>query len=238
MFSIFADGAHPEAMDTPHDVALAMEEGTYLMRCQWKAKNGNNYREDESLGSNYARLFQFIKSATSINACTTRTTFGPRFSYFSISPSGYSWQNIPRILEDEIQNSLKVRRPTCVALGVDETYVALYDDGYITPELYERYPRIEEMLKNRAGKGGIAYIALSPFVAGEYYGVYGDGSTAWWLPTSWTKDVTTASQGIKPIQTTRSPSSSEEHETNWKEIIEVGNKVVELANGVTTLFSN
>ncbi|KAF7373828.1 hypothetical protein MSAN_00594600 [Mycena sanguinolenta] len=237
MLRTFADNTHPHAMDSPLDVALAMEEGTYLMR--WKATNGTNYRDDETLvGSNYARLSEFIRSVTSDGACTTRTTFGPRFSYFSICPTGCSWQNIPRILEDEIQNSMKVRQPICVALGVDESYVALFDDGSITLELYDRYPGVETMINNRGHKGGIAYIALSPFVAGEYYGVYGDGTTAWWLPTSWTKDVTMASQGIQPVpQKTRAQSSSAKHGTNWAEVLELGVKLSELANNLTEIVN-
>ncbi|KAF7373834.1 hypothetical protein MSAN_00595200 [Mycena sanguinolenta] len=224
-------------MGYPLDVAFAMEKGTYLMR--WKASTGGNYRLDETLSSNYAHLSQFIRNVTG-----TRTTFGPRFSYFSICPTGCSWQNIPRELEDEIQNFMNVRRPTCVALGVEEDYVALFDDGSITISsgLYARYPEVETMINNRGSKGGIAYIALSPFVARRYYGIYGDGSTAFWLPTAWHKDV---QEFLKPVaqqkpapSTSANPSTPAKHKSNWGEYVELGLKLSELTNNLIQIVNS
>ncbi|KAJ7800711.1 hypothetical protein B0H14DRAFT_2898479 [Mycena olivaceomarginata] len=43
------------------------------------------------------------------------------------------------------------------------------------------------------------YIALNPFVAGEFYAVYGDGSASWNFPTAWSADVTAVSRHIKAM---------------------------------------
>jgi hypothetical protein len=66
---------------------------------------------------------------------------------------------------------------------------------------------------------------LNPFVAGEYYAVYGDNSTTWNLPTAWNEDVTGVSQifvseaaepeqttagGTEPAQTTAADSASKQ----------------------------
>jgi hypothetical protein len=48
----------------------------------------------------------------------------------------------------------------------------------------------------------LQYVALNPFIAGEYYAVYGDGSVSWNFPTAWSEDVSTISRGITPVANT------------------------------------
>jgi hypothetical protein len=50
---------------------------------------------------------------------------------------------------------------------------------------------------------------LNPFLAGEYYAVYGDGSTSWSLPTAWSPDVTAVSQML--AQETAAPPAYVTH---------------------------
>ncbi|KAJ7759793.1 hypothetical protein DFH07DRAFT_1023393 [Mycena maculata] len=193
-------GKHPQALDTPYDVALPMEPGTFAL-C-WKTIGGEDWYEDGCLGPNYARLARFIKGVATTGAHTTRTAFGPGASYFSVSPSGYSWQNIPSGLEEDIHNCMKIRRPTSVALGVQGSYVVLYNDGTVTFDLRGHYPMLEAMIRNvqeASRRRGVMYVALNPFIPGEFYAVYGDGSASWNFPTAWTADVTIVSREIKPI---------------------------------------
>ncbi|KAJ7440558.1 hypothetical protein B0H11DRAFT_539557 [Mycena galericulata] len=189
---------HPQAVDTPHDVAFPMEPGLYAL-C-WKTIGGEDWYEEGYLGPQYARLARFIKNVATKGGYTMHITFGPGASFFSMSPSGYSWQNIPLAL-DVIHNFMKIRRPTSVALGVQGTYVALYNDGTVTFDLRGQYPLVEAMIRNTqeaARRRGVMYVALNPFVAGEYYAVYGDASASWNFPVAWTQDVTTVSQKIRP----------------------------------------
>ncbi|KAJ7614933.1 hypothetical protein FB45DRAFT_873801 [Roridomyces roridus] len=194
---LLSDPTHPQAVDTPYDLGFAMEPGLYAL-C-WKSKRGQYWWEDSCLGPSYSRLARFIKNAASRGVHTTHTVFGPSCSFFSISPSGYSWQNIPAALEEDIHHSVKVRRPTTVALGVGGAYVVLYHDGTVAFDLRGQYPLVEAMIKDvdaAARKRGVMYLALNPFMAGEYYAVYGDGSATWNFPTAWSADVTTVSRQI------------------------------------------
>ncbi|KAJ7641899.1 hypothetical protein FB45DRAFT_901298, partial [Roridomyces roridus] len=189
-------------LEIPHDVAFPMEAGLYAS-C-WRTTSGHNWSEDGCLGPHYVRLARFIKSVTTSGGHTTRTVFGPGASYFSMSGSGYSWQNIPFALEEGIHNSMKIRKPTSVALGIQGSYVVLFNDGTVTFDLRGFYPLVEGMIRNTqeaARRRGIMYIALNPFVAGEYYAVFGDGSASWNFPTVWGANVTAVSQKIRPVET-------------------------------------
>ncbi|KAJ7459339.1 hypothetical protein FB451DRAFT_1182361 [Mycena latifolia] len=199
LLRLLEDRNHRQAVDTPYDVAFPMEPDTYAI-C-WKTTGGEDWYEDGCLGPNYARLAAFIRSVATKGGHTSRTVFGPGASYFSSSPSGYSWQNLPPALEDEIHDCMKVRRPTTVALGVQRSYIVLYNDGTVTFNLQGQYPLVDALIRNTAEtsrRRGVTYIALNPFVAGEYYAVYGDGSAAWNFPTAWSEDVTSISQKIRP----------------------------------------
>ncbi|KAJ7874627.1 hypothetical protein B0H13DRAFT_2348467 [Mycena leptocephala] len=55
---------------------------------------------------------------------------------------------------------------------------------------------------NAQERSGVMYVALNPFIAGEYYAVYGDGSVSWNFLTAWTEDVSTISWGITPVAST------------------------------------
>ncbi|KAJ7459277.1 hypothetical protein FB451DRAFT_1563683 [Mycena latifolia] len=200
LLRVVEDRQHQLAMNAPYDIAFPMEPDSYF-GC-WQTTRGTLWYEDEHLGPNYARLLAFIRNVAEKGGLTARTVFGPGASYFSTSPRGFSWQNLPPELEDEIQNSLQCRRPTTVALGVEKSYVALYDDGSISLELRGQYPLVEALLYDtaeRSRRRNIIYIALNPFVAGEYYAVYGDGSARWNLPPAWEADVSSISHEIIEI---------------------------------------
>ncbi|KAJ7026823.1 hypothetical protein C8F04DRAFT_1124359 [Mycena alexandri] len=177
-----------------------MEPGAYAV-C-WKTTRGEDWYEDGCMGPAYARLARFIKSVATKGGYTTRTVFGPGASFFSTSPSGYCWQNLPMALEDDIHSCMKTRRPISVALGVQGSYVVLYNDGTVTFDLRGQYPLVENMIRNTqeaARRRGVMYVALNPFVAGEFYAVYGDASASWNFPTAWSADVTAISREIKPM---------------------------------------
>ncbi|KAJ7349689.1 hypothetical protein DFH08DRAFT_124220 [Mycena albidolilacea] len=198
---LIEDSAHPQALDIPYDVSFPMEPGAYAL-C-WKTKMGEDWYEDGCLGPSYIRLARFIKNvATKPGAHTTLTVFGANASFFSMSPAGCCWQNLPPALEDDIHACMKIRRPTTVALGVQGSYVVLYNDGTIVFDLRGQYRMVETMIRNTqeaARRRGVMYIALNPFVAGEFYAVYGDGSASWNFPTAWSADVTAVSRHIKAM---------------------------------------
>ncbi|KAJ6511231.1 hypothetical protein DFH09DRAFT_1288589 [Mycena vulgaris] len=191
---------HPQAMDTPYDVAFPLEPGMYAM-C-WKTTSGEDWYEDGCMGPQYSRLALFIKNVATTGGRTSRTVFGPAASYFSISLTGYSWQNLPPALEEDIHNCGRLRWPSTVTLGVQGSYVVLYSDGTVTFDLRAQYPLVESLIRNTqeaSRRHGLMYIALNPFTAGEYYVVYGDGGAAWNFPIAWSEDVTSISREIRPI---------------------------------------
>ncbi|KAK6977303.1 hypothetical protein R3P38DRAFT_549408, partial [Favolaschia claudopus] len=199
---LLEDNAHPQAIDIPYDVAFPMEPGLYAL-C-WKTRTGEDWFEDGRLGPRYHRLARFVKNVSTKGPGlhTTLTVFGPNSSFFSHSPTGYCWQNIPPELEDDIHGAMKLRRPTCVALGVQGAYIVLYNDGTIVFDLRGQYPLVEKIIRNpqeAARRRGIMYIALNPFIPGEFYAVYGDASASWNFPTAWSADVTAISREIKPM---------------------------------------
>ncbi|KAJ6562570.1 hypothetical protein B0H19DRAFT_1375615 [Mycena capillaripes] len=168
---IYTDDKNPRDLKIPYDVAFPMEDGLYTTF--WLTGDSEWYK-DANLSPNYAKLRAFIDHVTATGEHITRTVFGLGFSYFSTSAKG-------------------------VALGVQGSYVVLYDDATVTSELHGLYPLVEALLCNTdeiSRRRGIMYLALSPFVAGEYYAVYGDFSTSWNLPTAWIEDITSVSQLI------------------------------------------
>ncbi|KAJ7670523.1 hypothetical protein B0H17DRAFT_1209256 [Mycena rosella] len=176
----------PPLLRVPWDVAFPMEEGLYTM--SWTKSEPGCFM-DVNLGPNYTRLECFINKAAAARVYTSCTVFGPQYSYFSMSPAGYSWQNLSPELEDDIQNGLLKRRPVVVALGIQGSHVVLYDDGSAGVELHGQYPLVEALLQNK-GSRQVMHLALNPFVAGQYYAVLADGSTSWDLPTAWEEQVT------------------------------------------------
>ncbi|KAF7291474.1 hypothetical protein MKEN_01481900 [Mycena kentingensis (nom. inval.)] len=203
---ILDDKRHPQAMQMPYDVAFPMEPGTYAM-C-WRTTRGENCYEDSRMSTHYARLARFIKNTHAHAKPTSRTVFGPNASFFSMSERGFAWERLPPALEEDLQTCLRVRRPVCVALGVQGAYVVLYNDGTVTFDLRGAYPLVERLIRNTgeaAAKRGITYIALNPFVPNEFYAVYGDASASWNFPTNWTADVTTVSREIKPVGVSSAP---------------------------------
>ncbi|KAJ7200359.1 hypothetical protein GGX14DRAFT_660277, partial [Mycena pura] len=255
LLSILEDPQHPQTMQTPYDVAFPMEPGAYMM-C-WRTSRGENWYEDGCMDPQYARLARFIRTAASTaDGHTTRTVFGPNASFFSMSDRGYCWQNLPPALEDDLQTSLRVRRPTSVALGAHGAFVVIYSDGTISFNLQDLYPVVEGLLSDThsgwqeaARRGGIVYVALNPHMPGEFYLVYGDGSAFWGLPTEWAKDVTTVSREIKPVHAlssvslggtapsapiaTPAPAPAPAHKMNWVEGVTLGLKVVNAVNNLS-----
>jgi hypothetical protein len=95
---------------------------------------------------------------------TSRTVFGPNASYFTISPSGFSWQNLPPVLEQDVIGRMKKGLPTTVALGVHGSFVVLYSDGNVTFDVATHYPAVDAMIRNsteNARRKGIAVRILS-----------------------------------------------------------------------------
>ncbi|KAF7303946.1 hypothetical protein MIND_00625300 [Mycena indigotica] len=206
---ILQDHRHPQAMATPYDVAFPMEPDAYSL-C-WRTTRGELCSEASQLASQYSRITRFLRtSTTTYNVPTTRTVFGPNASFFSMSQRGYSWQNLPHPLEEDLQTSLRIRRPTSIALGAHGAYVALYNDGTVNFDLRGLYPLVDAIIRDTqeaTRRKGILYLSLNPHVPGEFYLVFGDASAKWNIPSAWTSDVTSVSREIKPIEMSSPPAS-------------------------------
>ncbi|KAF7314055.1 hypothetical protein HMN09_00564300 [Mycena chlorophos] len=219
---ILNDPRHPLAMATPYDVAFPVSPSTAsnspFAMC-WRTATGSLCSNAARLSASYGRLSRFFHSSTATHGVPTRqTVFGPDSAYFSSSERGYAWDSLPEALEDELQSELKVRRPKSIALGVDGSWVVVYSDGTLGFDLRGAYPRVEAILRDTEGiarrngllvrnliysvpkKTDLQYISLNPYIAGEFYLVFGDASARWKLPTAWTADVTEVSKHIRPLR--------------------------------------
>ncbi|KAJ6630145.1 hypothetical protein B0H10DRAFT_1985190 [Mycena sp. CBHHK59/15] len=170
-----------------------------MFSMSWKTVRGEDCYEELFLGPKYAKLADFMRNIAQAGGT-------PRARYFSISPSGFSWQNLPPVLEQDIMGRMKKGVPTNVALGMHGAFVVLYSDGNVTFDVATHYPAVDAMVRNsgeNAQRKGIAFIALSPYAAGQYYVAYGDGSASWNLPNEWSEDVTTVSKSLRAVGSTR-----------------------------------
>ena len=85
----------------------------------------------------------------------TRVFLGPNASYFAVSPVGGStWASIPARLEKLIDLDQPARTPSLIALGVEDTWFALWQDGSSSCNLDVEYPNLERLLR-RHGKSGV-----------------------------------------------------------------------------------
>ncbi|KAJ7234854.1 hypothetical protein C8J57DRAFT_1574563 [Mycena rebaudengoi] len=217
---ILTDTTHPQAWEALYDVALAMEPNVFYIA--WQGKGGKSWLEG-LLRRHVRPPDAFVNSPGTWP--TTRTTFGPNRSYFSISLSDCSWQNLPSGLEADIIMRSCTQYPTAVALGVDGSYVAVYNDGSPAYDLRGMYPLVKALFDEARG-GGVKYVALNPFIPGEYYAVCRDGSTTWNLPMAWATDVRSASQGISAT----GGNSSHKTHLDWKDLLDVGAQIVGIYN--------
>ena len=80
----------------------------------------------------------------------TRVSLGPKGSYFAVSPAGgVTWNSIPKLVATLIDINQHGRTPTLVALGVKETWFALWPDGSSSCNLDSEYPDLETLLRRR-----------------------------------------------------------------------------------------
>ncbi|KAJ6537627.1 hypothetical protein B0H19DRAFT_1078775 [Mycena capillaripes] len=113
------DSKATQLLKMPWDVAFPMEEGLYTML--WTQSDGGWFR-DANLGPNYTgtRLARFINNAMATG----------KYALPLDVATGYSWQNLPSELEDEIRNDILTRRPyLALNPSVAGQYWALFCDG-------------------------------------------------------------------------------------------------------------
>ena len=85
----------------------------------------------------------------------TRAALGPKGSYFATSPAGgATWSSIPPGLERLIDMKQPGHVPSLVALGVKETWFALWPNGSSSCDLGSQYQKLEQLLR-RHGKSGV-----------------------------------------------------------------------------------
>ena len=96
-----------------------------------------------------------LKASRTRDMSQTRVFLGPNASYFAVSPVGGStWASIPARLEALIDLDQPARTPSLIALGVEETWFALWQDGSCSCNLDVEYPNLERLLRKH-GKSGV-----------------------------------------------------------------------------------
>jgi len=155
----------------PQDVALGMEPESFAM--SWMTVNGEDWREgmlteppflssfdeqqcrtdrhslEDYVGTKYNRLKQFLVDLSGTHSINT--VYGPNDSFWTSSEEGYSWQNLPEALEEYILQQLTPKgwrsKPLQVALGIEQTYVALFSDSVISYELAGYYDDLIKIIE-------------------------------------------------------------------------------------------
>ncbi|KAJ7052872.1 hypothetical protein C8F01DRAFT_1090230 [Mycena amicta] len=155
------------------------------------------------MDTHYERLSRFI---TRNLGQTQNTTFGPNHSYFSSWPFGYISGNLPATLEDYIVDHAKASHPLMVTLGAEGTYVLFdqyrLDNGgmpvkrHLSSQGQNIYPEVEAFFVPLEGvhppaypRGTLSYLALNPYVPGEYFALFTHNSTSWKLPQEWSDAI-------------------------------------------------
>ncbi|KAJ7058204.1 hypothetical protein C8F01DRAFT_1232951 [Mycena amicta] len=133
------------------------------------------------LPPHYGKLVNFIVNPSQC------TVFGPNQSYFSTTQSGLSWQNLPPDLEVYIMNRIRLGRPHNIALGMHGSWNA--DD-----------------IKQRKG---IARVALSPYIAGQFFLAFGDGSTLFNVSDDMRDTVKSVCSSMRPVAPANSGSAGD-----------------------------
>ena len=96
-----------------------------------------------------------LKASKTRDMSQTRVYLGPNASYFAVSPvGGVTWASIPARLEALIDLNQPARAPILIALGIEETWFALWQDGSSSCNLDVEYPNLERLLR-RHGKSGV-----------------------------------------------------------------------------------
>ncbi|KAJ4390730.1 hypothetical protein N0V93_004328 [Gnomoniopsis smithogilvyi] len=89
-------------------------------------------------------------------------TLGPRGSYFVVTRDGPHWHNLPEDLAAEIETAK--RTPFHVALGVDQTWVCIWEDHTFSWNLRNKYSGLAAKLQAYANiKDTVALVALAPY---------------------------------------------------------------------------
>ncbi|KAF7318476.1 hypothetical protein HMN09_00356800 [Mycena chlorophos] len=169
------------------DMALAMDGAGFAM--SWTDGQGKqHYDGGGSLGSQYARLSRFMQNSISQSTPVFSTTLGPNNSFFSNSANGCSWQNIPAGLEEYLLGLIHKKQPVNIALGVEGTYVVIFNDGSTAWDLQGKYPKLLELLPQTQPR--LQYIALNPHAPGHFFAAFSDYGFKWDFPSaSWAEDV-------------------------------------------------
>ncbi|KAJ6554945.1 hypothetical protein DFH09DRAFT_1493868 [Mycena vulgaris] len=139
-------------------------------------------------------------------------SFAPNRGYFFSTGPGcvYAWSE--NLLPTELSRLLKDEtHPQALDTSYDaafpmdpETYMLYWkgkggEDWYEASYLWASYTRLAHFMKDVATNGDhttpilrltiFQYVVLNPFVAGEYYAVYGHGTSTWLLPPTWDDNV-------------------------------------------------
>ena len=84
-----------------------------------------------------------------------RVSLGPKGSYFASSPAGgVTWNALPHNFELLFNPQRPGRVPTLVALGVNDSWFALWPDRNSSCNLGDDYPDLEILLRKH-GKSGV-----------------------------------------------------------------------------------
>jgi hypothetical protein len=114
--------------------------------------------------------------------------FGTGNTYFTKTPKGCLWNNIPDDLEKTIIDHMSDRGPPSdVCLGVHETWVVFWDNGKIQWNLRSSYDSVHEKLSEDTGD--ITRLVLDPY-SSDFFLHYRNGLVAWSVQFDTKNDTT------------------------------------------------
>jgi len=137
--------------------------------------SGVDERKANKRHAAYTRLNDWLLKnipATEDALMQTQVVFGPSGSYFAMCGDRMTYSGIPKQLRHELDRCSVsgLGKPTCIALGVKSTYVALWSSGVASWSLGSK-DKLYPSLHPSAWKGDArpAFVALSPIKEGIYF---------------------------------------------------------------------
>lgn len=82
----------------------------------------------------------------------TKVALGPNGSFWAFSNTGYRWSALPETLEDKLQEKLVpggwFKKPIYAALGVEGSWVLVYESGKPSWDLARQYNGLHSLLES------------------------------------------------------------------------------------------
>lgn len=132
----------------------------------------------------YAKLHAWLTETTNSDVDKVKEVFitiGPKGSYFARCGSSWTSHGLPTDLFSMLEEEKDKKIPAAVALGIGESWIALWADGTRSWDLKNKYPGIVKsgILPMESSSSPIVFVALNPYQENRYFLGTADGAVGY-----------------------------------------------------------